>query len=196
MNRRKLNPTIVMAFFVVMLLVAACSPAQARQATTEGASAQNAGDQRTPNNVVTYKISDGPVAPDWTLETLDGDTFRLAEHEGEVVVMFFMASWCSSCVLEARALAQLHEQYADQGLTVVAINVEPQKNSEALSQFRTMSNNAAYTWVFDSEYKVTKLYAVKALDSTLIIDRGGRIAYTDGFLTPFETLETEVKKWL
>jgi peroxiredoxin len=196
MNRRKLNPTAVMAFFVVMLLVAACSPAQARQVTTAGASAQNAGDPLTPNNVVNDKISDGPVAPDWTLETLEGGTFHLAEHEGKVVVMFFMASWCSSCVLEARALAQLHEQYADQGLIVVAINVEPEKNTAALSQFRAVSNDAAYTWVFDNEYKVTKLYAVKALDSTIIIDRGGRIAYTDGFLTPFETLETEIGKWL
>uniref|UniRef100_A0A540V9T0 TlpA family protein disulfide reductase n=2 Tax=Litorilinea aerophila TaxID=1204385 RepID=A0A540V9T0_9CHLR len=145
---------------------------------------------------VEVNVSDGPEAPDWVLETLDGGEFRLADHRGEVVVMFFMASWCSSCLLEARALDQLYRQYKDQGLTVVAINVEPGRPVQELARFRQMANDADYSWAFDSEFAVVKRYGVRALDSTIIIDRAGRIAYTDDSLTPLETLESEILKWL
>lgn len=190
MYYRNIRTTLLTLLMCTVVVLAACSP------TRSAAQDVNGSRQEAVQTGSTYKTSDGPVAPDWTLETLDGGTFRLAEHQGEVVVMFFMASWCGTCVPEAQALAQLHEQYAEHGLTVVAINVEPQKNEQGLSQFRQLSDNAAYTWVFDNQYTVTKLYEVQALDSTVIIDRAGRIAYTDAFVTPLETLAAEVEKWL
>ncbi len=173
--------TILMA--AVFVLAACGRPAAKSQEEAAGAAAS-------------FEVSDGPPAPDWTLETLDGQTFELADHKGEVVVMFFMASWCSSCILEARALDQLYKEYADQGLTVVAINVEPEKNAAGLTQFRQQAFDAPYAWTFDNEFKVTQLYGVKSLDTTFIIDRAGNIAYNDAFVTPYETLKEEAEKWL
>jgi len=190
MPRQNGCTTLLTLLMSTTVALAACGPARSAAQT------MNDAPQAAAQTAATYKTSDGPVAPDWSLTTLDGRTFRLADHQGEVVVMFFMASWCVSCVYEAQALAQLHNQYADQGLTVVAINVEPQQNEQGLSQFRQLADNAAYTWVFDTEYTVTKLYEVQSLDSTVIIDRAGRIAYRDAFITPPETLAAEVEKWL
>ena len=39
----------------------------------------------------------------------DGSVFDLTEKKGNVVVMFFMAGWCVTCIPEARALAELHD---------------------------------------------------------------------------------------
>jgi len=178
--------TILMASIFVL---AACSRPAAKTQDTAPDAASDAG-------VANFAVSDGPLAPNWSLETLDGETFQLADHKGDVVVMFFMASWCSSCILEARALDQLYKDYEAQGLTVVAINVEPEKNESGLTQFRQQSFDAPYVWTFDNEFAVTQLYGVKALDTTFIIDRAGNIAYNDAFVTPYETLKAEVEKWL
>jgi len=123
-------------------------------------------------------------------------TFTLSEHKGEVVVLYFMASWCGSCVPEARSLATLYEQYKEQGLTVVAINLEPQANKAELSKFRELADNAAYTWAFDTTFAVAQAYQVQTLDATVIIDGSGRIAYQDTMPTPLDTLEAELQKWL
>lgn len=141
-------------------------------------------------------VSDGPLASDFSLPTLDGGTFTLSEHKGEVVVLYFMASWCGSCVPEARSLATLYEQYKEQGLTVVAINLEPQANKAELSKFRELADNAAYTWAFDTTFAVAQAYSVQTLDATVIIDGSGRIAYQDAMPTPLATLEAELQKWL
>lgn len=141
-------------------------------------------------------VSDGPLASDFSLPTLDGGTFTLSEHKGEVVVLYFMASWCGSCVPEARSLATLYEQYKAQGLTVVAINLEPQANKAELSKFRELADNAAYTWAFDTTFAVAQAYSVQTLDATVIIDSSGRIAYQDAMPTPLATLEAELQKWL
>ena len=45
------------------------------------------------------------TAPDLVGTTLDGDTFRLADHRGEVVVFNVWASWCAPCRAEAPGLA-------------------------------------------------------------------------------------------
>lgn len=176
---------------VIALILTSCASPGGKDAVTAAA------DPATPTPTsVPVKASDGPVAPDWALETLDGGQFRLADHKGDVVVMFFMASWCGSCVPEAQALAELHQQYRDRGLTVVAINVEPDKKVSELSRFRQLADNAAYAWTFDTAFAVTQQYGVQALDTTILIDRTGRIAYTDTYPTPLDVLDAEIQKWL
>ncbi len=173
-----------------LLFLVACRAESKATTSSDAASAPATDTQQA------YNISDGPVAPDWELSTLDGGTFRLADHQGEVVVMFFMASWCSTCLPEAQALAELHNQYADQGLAIVAINAEPERKVKELELFRQRANNGEFAWAFDNEFVVVQAYKVQALDTTFIIDRSGRIAYSDASPTPKDFLEKEIRKWL
>ncbi len=135
-------------------------------------------------------------APSWTLPTLDGSTFALADHRGEVVVMYFMASWCGSCIPEAQSLAQLHRQYGSQGLTVVAIDAEAGQPVADLQLFKQRVGNSDYEWVFDSNLDVARLYKVQSLDATIIIDRDGNIVYSDASPTPLTILEAEITRIL
>lgn len=188
------RPGRLVALWVVLLLALVLSSCSAPAQNVE-TSAPLARTEPTATPVA-VKPSDGPLAPDWMLETLGGGQFHLADHEGEVVVMYFMASWCASCIPEARSLEELYQRYKEQGLTVVAINVEPDKKVAELSRFRQLANNAAYAWTFDTAYAVTQQYGVKALDTTFIIDRSGHIAYSDAYPTPLDVLDAEIQKWL
>jgi thiol-disulfide isomerase/thioredoxin len=63
-------------------------------------------------------------APEFELETLDGDTLTLsALGDRKAVLMNFWASWCLPCKVEMPELIALHEEYDDEGLAVLGVTV-------------------------------------------------------------------------
>ena len=40
----------------------------------------------------------GAVAPDFTVDLLNGETFKLRDHKGKVVVVVFLTTFCQPCV--------------------------------------------------------------------------------------------------
>lgn len=135
----------------------------------------------------------GEIAPDFSVPTLDGGTFTLAEQRGKPTIVFFMAYWCGTCVPEGRALAQLKQEYGD-SLNIVALDVDPSSTPEALTRFKEMADNGPFTWAFDAGQKVTAAYEVAALDTTLILDREGHVIYKDQWPSPYQTLKDELLK--
>lgn len=79
---------------------------------------ESAGSERAP-------ASAARVAPGFALETLGGDSLTLADlGDRKAVLMNFWASWCEPCKEEIPVLAALHEEYADQGFTVLGATVD------------------------------------------------------------------------
>src|SRR5581483_9044173 len=64
------------------------------------------------------------VAPDFTLETLDGKNVRLSELRGKAVLLNFWATWCGPCKIETPWLVELQKQYGSQGLQVIGIAMD------------------------------------------------------------------------
>lgn len=63
-------------------------------------------------------------APPFALETLEGDSLRLADLEGNrVILMNFWASWCAPCRAEVPDLIELHEAYEEEPFTVLGVTV-------------------------------------------------------------------------
>ncbi len=71
----------------------------------------------------------GRAGPDFILETLDGETLRLSDLQGKPVVLNFWATWCPPCRDEIPELVAAYDQYRDQGLVIVGVNLqEPDGN--------------------------------------------------------------------
>jgi len=130
----------------------------------------------------------GQVAPDFTVPTLDGGSFSLAEQRGKPTIIFFMAYWCGTCIPEARALTRLQQEYGDR-LSIVAIDLDPSSTPDALNQFKSAADNGAYVWAFDTGQQVTNALQVQALDTTLVLDAEGHIVYRDAYPTAYEILK-------
>lgn len=135
----------------------------------------------------------GDVAPDFNIPTLNGGDFTLTEGRGKPTVVLFMAYWCGTCLAEAGALTQLHQEYGDR-VSIVSIDVDPSSTPEKLAQFKQAAGNGDFTWAFDAGQKVTAAYEVVSLDTTLIIDAAGQIVYRDQFPTPYQPLKDELVK--
>jgi thiol-disulfide isomerase/thioredoxin len=115
-----------------------------------------------------------PRAPNFTLPSRSGDTVSLEQLKGQVVMINFWASWCGPCRQEMPLLDQMYKRYSPLGFTLLGVNVEANsKDAEKLLATVPVS----FPVLFDKENKVSKLYDVNAMPSTVFIDRKGNVRY-------------------
>jgi len=110
------------------------------------------------------------AAPDFTLKSKSGENMRLEEQQGNVVLINFWASWCAPCREELPHFEALQQEYADLGFTILAVNVDedPSKADDLLNEIPV-----SFPVLFDDDDKVSKLYDVRAMPTTVIVDRDG-----------------------
>lgn len=114
------------------------------------------------------------LAPTFALPSRGGDTVTLDKLKGQVVMINFWASWCGPCRTEMPLLDQMYKRYSSLGFTLLGVNVESDsKDAEKLLQQVPVS----FPVLFDKENKVSKLYEVNAMPSTVFIDRKGNVRY-------------------
>lgn len=89
-------------------------------------------------------------------------------------VLYFMASWCYTCVPQAEAMKELEQEYADKADFVV-VDVTPENTKTQVDQFREMAGTPGYPFVVDRTGELTQKYAVTSLDSTVVIAPDGDI---------------------
>lgn len=68
-------------------------------------------------------LADGVPAPDFTANDKDGHPVKLSDYKGKTVVLDFWATWCGPCQMSLPHTTKVAKQYADKGVTVLAVNV-------------------------------------------------------------------------
>ncbi len=116
----------------------------------------------------------GFSAPDFELETLNGQKVRLSDLRGQVVLINIWASWCPPCRAEMPAIQAAYADYKDQGFTVLAVNSTAQDTLSALQTF-TSGYNFTFPILLDGEGTVTRAYQVQSLPSSFFVGRDGII---------------------
>jgi peroxiredoxin/rhodanese-related sulfurtransferase len=116
------------------------------------------------------------VAPDFTLETVDGEAYSLGDLRGHVVILNFWATWCAPCVVEVPELMEVHEEFADQGVFVLGVSQDTGPSVyDDVRDFRDMFD-VNYPMLVDPGLRVGQAYGgIDSLPTTLIIDRDGNI---------------------
>lgn len=117
----------------------------------------------------------GVEAPDFVLKSVAGPNLRLSEHRGEVVLLAFWASWCGDCRAQLESLAGLHELYAEAGLRLLAVSLDPERRS---AEQAAAGMRADFSVLHDARGEVGRLYDVDALPHVVLIDRDGVVRQT------------------
>lgn len=128
-------------------------------------------------------VVEGP-APDFTLKSRSGENVKLSEYRGDVVMINFWASWCAPCRQEMPLLEEMYKKYSDLGFVLLGVNVE-EDSTKANDLLREVA--VTFPVLFDNSNKVTKLYNVVAMPSTILVDRDGKMRYLHrGYLPGYE----------
>ena len=115
--------------------------------------------------------------PFFRLQGLDGNWFSLDENlDGDVVYISFWATWCVPCRREMPHLQKLHEDFADQGLTIVGINTDPPGTTSKIKPF-VNRYKITYTTLLDPNNNVLDKYnPTRELPYAVLVDRSGNVA--------------------
>lgn len=115
----------------------------------------------------------GQTAPDFTLTGLDGRPVTLSALRGKVVVVSFWATWCPPCRQEMPSMELLHQELADEGLVILAVNVEKQGRQTVAKFFQTL--DVTFPVVIDEEESVQNLYGVSKFPESFVVGKDGVI---------------------
>ena len=137
----------------------------------------------------------GAAAPDFALKSSSGKNLKLSEHRGEVVMINFWATWCGPCRQELPLLNRLHEQYRKTGFTLLGVNIDDRQDA---AQDMAKKLGITFPVLFDTDKRVSRLYDVNAMPSTVLIDRDGKVRYIHlGYRAGYETsYESQIRELL
>lgn len=112
-------------------------------------------------------------APGFTLPG-QNRTIQLSQYKGKVVYLDFWASWCEPCKRSFPWMNELQEQYGENGFEIIAVNLdESRTDAEAFLQ----KMPAKFDVAFDKSGKTAEAYNLKAMPSSFLIDKNGRLVH-------------------
>jgi thiol-disulfide isomerase/thioredoxin/outer membrane lipoprotein-sorting protein len=134
----------------------------------------------------------GKEAPELSLQTLTGETVKLADLRGKIVLLDFWATWCEPCRNQMPAIAKLHRETRDQGVVLLGVNDDetPEKASKWVKE-------QGYDWpsLYDGKQKDARSkYKVDGIPTLVLIDKQGIIAEYQ--LGSGETVDASVRSAL
>jgi peroxiredoxin len=133
----------------------------------------------------------GQRAPEFALETLDGQTVRLGDLRGRVVLLNFWATWCTPCRAEMPEIQNAYEANQARGFDVLAINL--QERPEEIRPFLG-ELGLSFPVLLDREGAVSRQYLARALPASYLIDREGIIRYGRIGTLSHEILDEQLRK--
>lgn len=112
----------------------------------------------------------GASAPDFELKTVEGQSFKLSDLRGQVVMINFFTTWCPPCRAEMPALQEVYVALEPQGLVILAVNL-----GESGVAIRSFQEKLGLTFpiVVDKDDQVARRYDILPLPTSYFIDRDG-----------------------
>ena len=116
----------------------------------------------------------GFLAPDFELKTTTGETVRLSDLRGQAVLVNLWATWCPPCRAEMPAIEKIYNEYKDDGLIVLAVNMTYQDTFSNIAPF-VDEYGLTFPILLDETGSVGSAYQLRSLPSSFFINREGII---------------------
>ncbi len=121
-------------------------------------------DAQTPSVLV------GKPAPDFTLQSFEGEKVRLSDFRGKSLLLNFWASWCNPCKEEAPELAKAHMSFSNKRVEFIGINIMDDMKS---AQKYIESFGEKFINVYDPENRIHLDYGIGGVPETFFINPDG-----------------------
>jgi peroxiredoxin len=116
-------------------------------------------------------------APTFSGTLLGGGAFSSSELAGSIAVLNFWGSWCAPCRVETPEFQQVYTEVQGRGVRFLGLNVK--ETDQQFAQAFVQSQHITFPSLYDPRGEVAlafRDYPANAIPSTIILDRGGRVA--------------------
>ena len=135
-------------------------------------------------------VGERRVMPELVMPQLDGGTWRMADHRGQVVLVNYWATWCGPCWEETPGLIRLSQELGPKGLAVVGVAID-EGGKEKVKKF-VVEFRVPYPVVLPE--RMSQLaYGLEGVPTTILVDRQGRVAKTYVGAVRQRDFETDVE---
>jgi len=118
------------------------------------------------------------AAPDFVLPDLAGENYRLSKNFGAGPILInFWATWCAPCIEEMKKLKDLHQEFGQTGLTILAISIDDPKTVGKVKSF-VNTNRYPFKFLLDTNNDVFRRYQGVNVPFTILLNRDGQAVYT------------------
>ncbi len=119
----------------------------------------------------------GSPSVDFLYRDMDNRPFRLSEHRGKVVLLYFWRMKCAECQSELRAIDALHKKYGGKGFVAVSVGADSM-HSAPLNKVVEFFDKEGFSFVKirDEDGFVAEAYQVMRAPEAYLIDTDGTIA--------------------
>lgn len=123
----------------------------------------------------TTLIHAGDVAPDFTVEMLDGKRVTLSSLRGKVVLVSFWATWCPPCRQE---MSHMQEGVIDRfaGSDLVVLPISRGEKRETVEKF-IEKMGYGFPVGLDIDQSIYSKYASNYVPRSVVINREGEVVY-------------------
>jgi len=111
-----------------------------------------------------------PLAPAFTVTTLDGSSFNLDQRKGQVILLDFWATWCGPCMEELPQIQKIAKDFAGQPLVILSISWD--EDEQKWKKF-VAKNQMTWPQYRDTRHRIGNLFEVRALPGYFTIDSDG-----------------------
>ena len=106
------------------------------------------------------------------MNTIEGESISLADHEGKVVILYFHYLDCSACTYHSPFLSSAQKQYLSSEVLVIAITVDPNDTPDDL---RDWASDGGYNFklVRDTDYTLASQFGAQYTPHTIYLGPDG-----------------------
>ncbi len=134
------------------------------------------------------------AVPAFTLTDASGQTVRLADFRGKVVLLNFWATWCPPCKTEIPWFVEFQSKYEAAGLVVLGISMD-EEGWAAVRPFME-KNPVNYRMMAGNDAVAREFGGVASLPSTFLIDRSGRVVWSHSGIADRAELDGRLRAML
>jgi peroxiredoxin len=123
-----------------------------------------------------FPVEIGSKAPAFRAATLDATpkVKTLADYKGDVVLVNIWATWCGPCEVEMPSIEKLHQEFAPQGLKIVAVSIDDPGTDDVIRQF-VAKHKLTFEVLHGDHDEIQKAFQTTGYPETFIIGREGTI---------------------
>jgi peroxiredoxin len=139
------------------------------------------------------KRAGDPLAPEFSVRTLDGQEISLDQLEGKILVMDFWATWCPPCVKSVPELKELTKKYPSSKLVLISFSADSDQQA-----WRDFISKKDMEWpqYWDHDGRIRNAFGVSAFPTYIVVDQEGFIRERIVGLNPQLTVVGHLKDTL